>query len=112
MQIDIGFGDVMTIGPETLTYSTFSNFPEPMLFGYSREVVVAEKLHALVQLRMLNTRMKDFIDLRLLTRQPEVNREILVTAIKRTFQIAGCGANHASALTTDADSYRDGPNSF
>lgn len=89
MQIDIGFGDVMTPGPETLTYPTILDFPAPTLSGYSRETVVAEKLQALVQLRMLNTRMKDYFDLWLLTRQPELNKEILGTAIKRTFANRG-----------------------
>jgi hypothetical protein len=85
MQIDIGFGDVMTPGPETLTYPTILDFPAPTLSGYSRETVVAEKLQALVQLRMLNTRMKDYFDLWLLTRQPELNKKVLGRAIKRTF---------------------------
>jgi hypothetical protein len=89
MQIDIGFGDVMTPGPETLIYPTILDFPAPILSGYSRETVVAEKLQALVQLRMLNTRMKDYFDLWLLTRQPELNREVLTTAIKRTFANRG-----------------------
>jgi hypothetical protein len=89
MQIDIGFGDVMTPGPETLTYPTILDFPAPTLSGYSRETVVAEKLQALVQLRMLNTRMKDYFDLWLLTRQPELNREVLAEAIKRTFANRG-----------------------
>jgi hypothetical protein len=73
MQIDIGFGDVMTPGPETLTYPTILDFPAPTLSGYSRETVVAEKLQAVVQLRMLNTRMKDYFDLWLLTSQPELS---------------------------------------
>jgi hypothetical protein len=89
MQIDIGFGDVMTPGPERLTYPTILDFPAPTLSGYSRETVVAEKLQALVQLRMLNTRMKDYFDLWLLTRQPELNKEVLATAIKRTFANRG-----------------------
>jgi hypothetical protein len=89
MQIDIGFGDVMTPGPETLIYPTILDFPAPKLSGYSRETVVAEKLQALVQLRMLNTRMKDYFDLWLLTRQPELNKEVLSTAIQRTFANRG-----------------------
>jgi Nucleotidyl transferase AbiEii toxin, Type IV TA system len=95
MQIDIGFGDVMTPGPETLTYPTILDFPAPTLSGYSRETVVAEKLQALVQLRMLNTRMKDYFDLWLLTRQPELNKEVLSTAIKRTFANRGMEIDRA-----------------
>ena len=89
MQIDIGFGDVMTPGPETLTYPTILDFPAPKLFGYSRETVVAEKLQALVQLRMFNTRMKDYFDLWLLSRQSELDKEVMATAIKRTFANRG-----------------------
>jgi hypothetical protein len=48
--------------------------------------VIAEKLEALTQLRMLNTRMKDYFDLWLLSRQPELDRQVLRTAIERTFQ--------------------------
>jgi hypothetical protein len=89
MQIDIGFGDVMTPGPEKLTYPTILDFPAPILSGYNRETVVAEKLQALVQLRMLNTRMKDYFDLWLLTRQPELDKGVLTTAIRRTFANRG-----------------------
>jgi hypothetical protein len=46
----------------------------------------AEKLQALVQLRMLNTRMKDYFDLWLLSRNPELNKATLQTAIDRTFR--------------------------
>jgi hypothetical protein len=79
----------MTPGPETLTYPTILDFPAPTLSGYSRETVVAKKLQALAQLRMLNTRMKDYFDLWLLTRQPELNKEVLGTATKRTFANRG-----------------------
>jgi hypothetical protein len=57
--------------------------------GYNRETVIAEKLQALVQLRMLNTRMKYYFYLWLLTRQPELNKEVLGAAIKRTFANRG-----------------------
>jgi hypothetical protein len=86
MQIDIGFGDVVTPGPEQLNYPTILDFPAPVLSGYNRETVVAEKLQALTQLRMTNTRMKDYFDLWLLSRQPELNKAILRKAIERTFE--------------------------
>jgi Nucleotidyl transferase AbiEii toxin, Type IV TA system len=86
MQIDIGFGDVVTPEPEKLSYPTMLDFPAPVLFGYSRETVIAEKLQALVQLRMLNTRMKDYFDLWLLSRHHELNMVTLQAAIQRTFQ--------------------------
>jgi hypothetical protein len=86
MQIDIGFGDVVTPAPEKLSYPTILDFPAPVLFGYNRETAIAEKLQALVQLRMLNSRMKDYYDLWLLSRDPELNIATLREAIQRTFR--------------------------
>jgi hypothetical protein len=39
-----------------------------MLHAYPRETVVAEKLEALTKLGLLNSRMKDYYDLALLSR--------------------------------------------
>jgi Nucleotidyl transferase AbiEii toxin, Type IV TA system len=44
-------------------FPTLLDFPAPVLSGYSRETAIVEKLQALVQLPMLNTRMKDYSDL-------------------------------------------------
>ena len=41
-------------------------FPAPELSGYPRETVVAEKFQAMVYLRTLNSRTKDFNDVWLL----------------------------------------------
>lgn len=86
MQIDIGFGDIVTPAPEKLSYPTILDFPPPMLLGYSRETAIAEKLQALVQLRMLNSRMKDYYDLWLLSGHPELSVPTLRVAIQRTFR--------------------------
>ena len=86
MQIDIGFGDVVTPAPEQLAYPTILDFPAPALFGYTRETVIAEKLEALVQLRMLNSRMKDYFDIWILLRHPELDQAVLRAAIERTFK--------------------------
>jgi hypothetical protein len=50
-------------GAGTAPFGYAFRTPAPTLFGYSRETVVAEKLQAIVQLRMLDTRMKDYFDL-------------------------------------------------
>ena len=86
MQIDIGFGDVVTPAPEQLAYPTILDFPAPALLGYTRETVIAEKLEALVQLRMLNSRMKDYFDIWILLRHPELDQTVLRAAIERTFK--------------------------
>jgi Nucleotidyl transferase AbiEii toxin, Type IV TA system len=60
VQIDIGFGDVITPAPIQVEYPTLLNPPAPMLSAYPRETVVAEKCEAMVKLGMANSRMKAF----------------------------------------------------
>jgi hypothetical protein len=67
MQLDIGFGDVVTPGPTEVAYPTMLDFPAPVLRAYPKETVIAEKLEALTALGLLNSRMKDYYDLALLS---------------------------------------------
>jgi predicted nucleotidyltransferase component of viral defense system len=89
MQIDIGFGDVVNPGAEERDYPTLLDFPAPHLRMYPRETVVAEKFEALVQLGTLNSRMKDFFDLWLLSNQFDFTGVELALAIARTFENRG-----------------------
>ena len=86
LQVDIGFGDAVVPPPETIDYPSLLDLPPPRLRAYPREVVVAEKLQALVQLGMANTRMKDFYDLWMLARQFDFEGERLGQAIAATFE--------------------------
>ena len=85
MQLDVGFGDVVTPGAQVITYPTLLDFPAPSLSGYPRETVVAEKFHAMVYLRTLNSRMKDFYDVWLLARRFAFDGALLADAIAATF---------------------------
>ncbi|MCE7989965.1 MAG: nucleotidyl transferase AbiEii/AbiGii toxin family protein [Caldilinea sp. CFX5] len=85
VQIDIGFGDVVTPGATWLTYPTLLPFPAPYLRTYPKETVVAEKLHAMVEYGLGNSRMKDFYDLWTLSRLFAFDGAILVQAIAATF---------------------------
>jgi hypothetical protein len=85
MQIDVGFGDVVTPDAETITYPALLEFEAPELSGYPRETVVAEKFQAMVYLRTLNSRMKDFYDVWLLASQFAFDGALLTKAIAATF---------------------------
>ena len=85
MQIDIGFGDVVTPAAVEIEYPTLLEFPAPVLRAYPKETVIAEKLEALTMLGMLNSRMKDYFDLWALSRLYSFEGPILVNAIKATF---------------------------
>jgi predicted nucleotidyltransferase component of viral defense system len=86
MQIDIGFGDVIVPAPTKVEYPTLLDFPAPALLAYPKETVVAEKLEALTKLGLLNSRMKDYYDLALLSRLYSFSGEVLVKAIRATFR--------------------------
>ncbi len=85
MQIDVGFGDVVTPGAADFTYPVLLDFPVPALSGYPSETVIAEKFQAMVYLRTVNSRMKDFYDVWLLARQFAFDGALLVEAIAATF---------------------------
>lgn len=89
MQIDIGFGDVVYPEPEELELPTMLNSPAPRLLCYSRESTIAEKFEAMVKLGVLNSRMKDFYDIWLLSRQFDFDGAKLTKAIRLTFKRRG-----------------------
>jgi predicted nucleotidyltransferase component of viral defense system len=86
LQVDIGFGDAVTPTPVAADFPVLLGPPAPRLRIYPRETVVAEKLEAMVQLGMANSRMKDFFDVRFLARAFEFHGDSLTLAITTTFQ--------------------------
>lgn len=89
MQLDIAFGDSVTPGPAEIEYPALLDQTAPRLKGYPPETVVAEKFEAAVKLGMVNTRMKDFYDLWLLSRQFDFNGKTLAEAMRATFAKRG-----------------------
>ncbi len=65
IQIDIGFGDSIIPAPIEIDYPTLLDMPSPHIKAYPIETVVAEKLETIVSKGVLNSRMKDFYDLRI-----------------------------------------------
>ncbi len=86
LQIDIGFGDVVTPGIQDIDYPSLLDMPLPHLRAYPPETVVAEKLQAVVALGLLNSRMKDFFDLWAISETFPFAGSTLVQAIQATFE--------------------------
>jgi hypothetical protein len=86
MQIDIGFGDTIFPAAKKIFFPAILGMPKPVLKGYSRESVIAEKLEAMVKLDILNSRMKDFFDIWILARQFDFEGTTLAKAIQETFK--------------------------
>jgi hypothetical protein len=90
VQLDVGYGDAVTPGPEEVTYPTLlDDVRAPTLRVYPRATVVAEKLEAIAHLGMANSRMKDYYDLRALAREGALEEGLLARAIAATFTRRG-----------------------
>lgn len=86
LQIDVGYGDVVTPAAQFIELPTLLSMPAASLRAYPKETVVAEKFHAMVVLGMANSRMKDFFDLWILSRTFPFAGTILRRAIQATFR--------------------------
>lgn len=89
MQIDIGFGDIVHPEAVMTELPTILDSPIPKLLCYSRESAIAEKFEAMLKLGELNSRMKDFYDIWLLSRQFDFEGKELAEAIRLTLKHRG-----------------------
>ncbi len=103
-QIDIGFGDAVTPGPVDATFPVLlADLPAPRLRTYPVYTVVAEKLHAIALLGMVNSRMKDYFDLAVLLDRESLDPEVLARSIAATFLRRGMAIPEALPIgLTDA----------
>ncbi len=86
LQIDVGFGDAVTPEPAEIDYPALLDSPAPRIRVYPREAVIAEKLQALVAFDMAISRMKDFYDMWMLSKQFAFAGTFLSAAIAATFE--------------------------
>jgi len=102
VQIDVGFGDALAAWDTEITMPTLLDFPAPRLRAYPAEAVVAEKLHAMAQHGMLNSRMKDIYDVQALAARLAFDGGSLAEAVRLTFERRGrpIGAEFPAPLTT------------
>ena len=85
LQVDVGVGDVVWPPAAQGHMSCLLGMPEPQIFTYSPNSVIAEKLEAIVVLGDRNSRIKDFFDIRYLAEHRSFDRATLAEAIRRTF---------------------------
>ena len=86
IQIDVGFGDVVTPKAKSMKYPVLLDYPIPRIRAYPKETLIVEKLQSMVFLGMANSRMKDFYDIYILSKTFSFNGNTLVKAIKATFK--------------------------
>jgi predicted nucleotidyltransferase component of viral defense system len=86
MQIDIGFSDVITPQILELNYPVLlPTFDIPQIKAYPPETIISEKFHAIIKIGRLNSRLKDYYDIWLLSEVMKFDSIILEDAINKTF---------------------------
>ncbi|MHC4873127.1 MAG: nucleotidyl transferase AbiEii/AbiGii toxin family protein [Planctomycetota bacterium] len=89
IQVDVGFGDALTPSPLFMEYPAILDFPSPQIHAYHPATVVAEKFNAMIELGMMNSRLKDFFDIHMILDKMDINNQLLSDAIKATFNRRG-----------------------
>jgi len=85
LQIDIGFGDSVSPKPLDIEFPSLLDLPHPHIKAYPVETVIAEKTQAIVVFDMTISRMKDFCDLWVISRDFTLDGLSLVEALRATF---------------------------
>lgn len=88
LAIDVGFGNVITPFAEEVEIPTLLSdlLPSPRVYGYPLETIVAEKLHAMAQHGLANTRLKDYYDVWRILHKYDFECLELARAIDATFK--------------------------
>ena len=86
-----GFLHKLAVTPEPveIDYPALLDLPAPHVNAYPCETVIAEKLQALVAFDMAISRMKDFYDLWVISKQFRFDGTLLSQALEATFERRG-----------------------
>ena len=86
LKIDISTGDVITPRAIEFNYDLLLEDHSISLWSYNLETILAEKLQTVLARGILNTRMRDFYDIRMLldTYEDKVNKTVLKDAFAAT----------------------------
>ena len=91
LKIDISTGDVITPRAIEFNYDLLLEDRSISLWSYNLETILAEKLQTVLARGILNTRMRDFYDVRMLldTYEDKVNKAVLKDAFAATCKKRG-----------------------
>ena len=91
LKIDISTGDVITPRAIEFNYDLLLEDRSISLWSYNLETILAEKLQTVLARGILNTRMRDFYDIRMLldTYDDKVNKAVLKDAFAATCKKRG-----------------------
>lgn len=84
--IDVGVGDIIVPKQEKRRIPTqLDDFDAPVIYTYSIETTVAEKIDAILLLMEFSSRMKDYYDIYYLSHKFDFEGKVLCKALSKTF---------------------------
>lgn len=89
VQVDVGFGDAVTPEAQECAFPTLLGHESPRMRAYPQETSIAEKLEAIASIGLVNSRMKDYYDILIMSRRFTFEGQTLVNAIEATFNRRG-----------------------
>jgi hypothetical protein len=107
VQIDFGVGDAVHPQSQVIEYPVLLAGSPIKLHAYPVEAAIAEKFHAMVDLDLQNSRMKDFYDLWILSRTLAFSGHGLSQAIRYTFQRRQTSVPIVAPVALTAEFYCD-----
>ena len=89
VQIDFGVGDAVVPDPVRIEFPLMLGGAPIRLIAYPVEAAIAEKFHVMAVRDLRNSRMKDYYDIWMLSRNCSFTRTQLSSAVRSTFERRG-----------------------
>lgn len=89
LRLDIGIGDAVVPDPGWIDYPSLLDLESPRILAYRPATAVAEKFQTMIEKGLLNSRVKDYYDVWMLSRSVQFDGEELREAIRATFERRG-----------------------
>lgn len=89
LRLDIGVDDAVVPAPGWVDYPPLLDQPAPRILAYDPATAVAEKFESIVDLGLINSRLKDFYDLWMLAGALSFEGQTLADALSATFRARG-----------------------
>jgi len=86
VQVDVGFGDAVTPEAQVHEFPTLLGHEAPHIHAYPQETSIAEKLEAIASIGLVNSRMKDYYDILIMSQRFAFDGQTLANAIRATFE--------------------------
>lgn len=111
LQLDIGVADIAVPEPGWVDYPTLLDMDAPHILAYQPATAIAEKFETMISKGLLNSRVKDYYDIWMLSHSVSFAGDELTEGIAATFGQRGTGVPSARPAVL-SDDYAKRPESM